>query len=454
MRGTVCLLGLATATGAHAHGFDERYDLPVPLAWVIVGACAMVALTFAAAALFARDGAAKAHRGFTLRVPHRLALALRALGLALFALALAAALWGSRDPLMNLAPTLVWIVAWLGLAYACALFGGVWTLLDPWRSLFDLLDAAARRLGRARGLALGWHYPAALGQWPAVLGLLAWCWLEVVDPLASTPVRLGLAMALWTAVDIAGMAAFGAATWQARADVFAVFFATLSRLAPVQLRSGIEQAAPAAAAQVAFVMAMLSTVVFDGMHGGAAWLVFEDLLRRTVPQWLDVNGRVAGTLGLLTVWLVFLLVYTATARLSRALMRPVQLGAAALALTLVPIALAYDVAHNFSSLLIQGQRVFALLSDPFGRQWDLFGTARWYPDIGIVDARTTWFVALLAIVGGHMASIWGSHRAVLRAGVPPRRAALAMLPMTLLMLGFTALSLLLIAEPMVAPPPP
>jgi len=129
------------------------------------------------------------------------------------------------------------------------------------------------------------------------------------------------------------------------------------------------------------------------------------------------------------------------------------LGAPSLVITLVPIALAYQVAHNFSSLLIQGQRIFQLLSDPFGWQWDLFGTAPWYPDIGIVDARMTWLVALTAIVAGHMVSIWWAHRLVLAAGVTPRRAFWAMLPLSLLMVGYTAISLVLIAEPMVNPAP-
>lgn len=448
-RALVALL-MAAAPDARAHGFDERYDLPVPLAWVVVGACAVVSLSFVAAAALARGGAAAGRRGLEVPMPRGAALALRALGFALFALALAAALWGTRDPLANLAPTLVWIVAWLGMAFASALAGGVWTLLDPWRSAFDAIDAAARRLGRPHGASLGWRWPDCVGQWPAVALLLLWCWLEVVDPLAATPERLGGAMALWSVVNVAGMSAFGAPAWQARADVFAIFFATLARLAPLRLQGTPALEHPPSRGQVAFVLAMLATVVFDGLHGGSAWLVFEGALRHAIPRWLDVNGRVAGTLGLVGTWAAFGLAYGAVEALSRRLLRPARLDAATLALTLVPIALGYHVAHNFSSLLIQGQRFFALLSDPFGRQWDLFGTARWYPDIGIVDARTTWFVALIAIVGGHVSSIWASHRTALAAGALPRRAARAMLPMMLLMIGFTAVSLMLIAEPMVA----
>jgi hypothetical protein len=485
-RAFATLLAGAAAAGAvlqaQAHGFDERYDLPVPLAWVVAAACALVALSFVAAVAFGRRvGQAPARRrGVEISVPAALLLATRSLAWALFVLTIAAALWGSRDPMMNLAPTLVWIVWWVGLSFVAALVGKVWAALDPWRSSFALLQALANAVGRAfaqtsrqtPGPALArpaspdtgrnprWRWPATLGQWPAVALLLAWCWLEVVMPLAATPFKLGLAALAWTLASLAGMAAFGRAAWQANVDVFALVFSTLGRMAPLRLRIDADEPVQPRAGQVGFVMAMLSTVVFDGLHGGAAWNAFEGVLRRLAPGWIDTNGLFAGTTGLLAVWLVFVLAYTATLRLSLALMGPpVSAPAAAraalaaqLAVTLVPIALAYNVAHNFSSLLIQGQTVLQLLSDPFGRQWDLFGTARLYPDIGIVDARMTWFVAVTAIVAGHMLSMLWSHRVVLAAGVAPRRAAWAMLPLTGLMLAFTATSLLLIAEPMVAAP--
>ena len=42
---------------ASAHGFDERYDLPAPLAWFVAGAALTIALTFIVAIFFARSAA-------------------------------------------------------------------------------------------------------------------------------------------------------------------------------------------------------------------------------------------------------------------------------------------------------------------------------------------------------------------------------------------------------------
>ena len=452
-----------SACSAHAHGFEERYDLPVPLGYVVAGACTAVFLTFVVAVLFVRQPATAfaLSAGQAAHQPQenqskalRWAVGLiKGLAWLLFAVTIASALWGSADPLMNLAPTLVWIVWWIGLSFAVVLLGNFWPVLDPWRTTFEALDFSVRKLGCRRGLSARWAWPARLGVWPAVFLLLAWCWLEVVYPIASSPVRLGYAALAWSAISLTGMACFGRDSWQKHGDVFAIYFATLGRLAPVQFMK--QRPAPAiVAGRTGFVMAMLSTVLFDGLHGGAAWTLFEQALRKIAPQWMDVNGYFAGTAGLVVVWLAFVVAYLAVCSLSAGLMKP-STGSKPgwqvanwFAPTLIPIAAAYNLAHNFSSLLIQGQTVFQLVSDPLGRQWDLFGTARFYPDITVVDARLTWYVAVTSIVAGHVVAIWLAHRLALSLRLSPWRTALALAPLTCLMLAYTAVSLVVIAEPM------
>ena len=442
-RAAALALALAS-TGARAHAVQERYDLPLPLVYVIAGGCLTVVLTFVAAALFARQRSAVPARDRTVAVPHELLIFTRSLGLLVFLLVLATALWGTRDPLMNLAPTMVWIVGWLGLSLACALVADVWPLFDPWRTL----HAGGRKLLHRADTRTASSWPVRIGVWPAVVLLLAWSWTEVVDPRASTPGWLATLLVAWTVVNVGGMLAFGRAAWQAHADLFAVVFATFGRMA--LLRLAVDEARPPlpTAGLAALVMALLATVIFDGLHGASVWGVVDTAVHRVVPARLDANGFMAGAAGLLAVWLAFLLLYTVALRASLALMGPARRDptlAARLAITLVPIAAAYHLAHNFSTLVLQGQRVVALLSDPFGRQWNVLGTARFYPDIGWLDARVTWVIATAAIVLGHALSIWWSHRVVLAAGVARQRAAVALVPLTLLMVAFTALSLVLLS---------
>ena len=458
----------------HAHGFEERYDLPLPLGYFVAGACAAVFLTFVIAIAFVRqqagtqpDPASRSELRLSEPAFGWFIYLARSVALLLFVLTIVAALWGSADPLMNLAPTFIWVVWWVGMSFAVMLLGDFWPALDPWRTCFEALQFLARSFGLSRDIERGWKWPVRVGMWPAAVLLLAWCWLEVVYPIASSPLKLGCAAVFWFAINLTGMVCFGRAAWQRHADVFAIYFATLGRLAPVKFRSrpptimcrrlGEGLVTPSQCrpqGQMGFVMAMLSTVIFDGLHGGAAWTVFEQGLRRLAPGAIDANGYFAGTAGLLVVWLVFMLAYLITCwscaiinasfAHTRADIKGKFLPA------LVPIAAAYNIAHNFSNLLIQGQTIFQLLSDPLGRQWDLFGTARFYPDISVVDARLTWYVAVVSIVAGHVMSIWLSHRIALGLRYSPMQTALFTLPLTVLMLGYTAVSLIIIAEPMVS----
>jgi len=256
---------------------------------------------------------------------------------------------------------------------------------------------------------------------------------------------------------------FGRDTWQRNADVFAVYFATLGRFAPLAAgpdARSLTVRPPGRAliatdagsfATVCFVIAMLSTVLFDGLLSGQFWWMLQGRVTHAAHWLADDSGYRVGTLGVVGVWLVFLLAYLATCRViawlahGHAFMRTVR----AFALTLVPIAVAYNIAHNCANLLVQGQQIWALASDPLGLKWDLFGTANFRPDIGLIDARVSWYVAIGAIVAGHVISIWLAHRVALREFGTPRAAVIACVPLTVLMVLYTAISLSVIAEPMV-----
>ena len=74
-------------------------------------------------------------------------------------------------------------------------------------------------------------------------------------------------------------------------------------------------------------------------------------------------------------------------------------------LSLVPIALVYAVAHYFSLLVVQGQFLLPLASDPLGRGWDLFGTAGVTPTLNVFAPNTIWYVQVAALVAGHVAGL-------------------------------------------------
>ena len=441
-------LACAIPSGGWGHAFGERYDLPAPLGYFMAGSAATVLLTFvvAIASLRRAGPLTPASVSWPLggwAAPARIAG--RALGLALFFLVIAAGLWGDPHPAKNIAPTLVWIIGWVGLSLFVALVGDVWPAIDPWRALPRPRSALATR-----------PPPAGL----AVAIFLVFAWLEVVDPLASRPAHLAWVLLAWTAATLAGVQVFGRDAWSKHVDPLSLYFATLGRFAPLAVDSGRGRldarpwgrgliTAPSAA-PVAFVIAMLSTVLFDGLLGTQAWRRVDTAFASWAPTWNDRDGVVLGTIGLAATWVVFLGAYRAACAITAAAAGGHAAGRVAelFAMTLVPIAVAYLVAHNLSYLIVQGQGLLALLSDPFGRGWNVFGTAGFTPDIGLIGARTAWYVAIGAIVAGHVISVWLAHRVALAHWPTARRAVFASIPLTVLMIAYTAVSLSIVAEPL------
>jgi hypothetical protein len=389
--------------------------------------------------------------------------ACRLLSVVLLGLVLAAGLFGDPHPAKNLTPTFVWVAWWVGLSLVVACLGNVWPAFDPWRAVFDTVDALARRATRGRSIARGWAYPRALGVWPAAILLLGFTWIEIVSPQASVPSRIAGFGLAWSVLTLLGMMCFGRAAWQENADVFAVHFTTLGRFAPIGpgpdgrslvLRPpgrGLVEPVAVPPGMVAFVIAMLATVLFHGELGTQTWRLFDRTVSGEFQRLVDREGYLLGTAGLLAVWLLFLGAYLLACRVTAWLVRgSTVVGTARLfVLSLVPIAVAYNLAHNSSYVLGQGQALIPLLSDPLGRGWNLFGMAAFSPDLTLVGARFTWYVAVGAIVAGHVIAVWLAHRLTLRAFGARRAAAVASVPLTILMVVYTALSLSVIAEPLV-----
>ena len=104
--------------------------------------------------------------------------------------------------------------------------------------------------------------------------------------------------------------------------------------------------------------------------------------------------------------------------------------------SLVPIALAYAIAHYFSLFMIEGQSAIALISDPFGRGWDLFGTATNVVDLAIVSTHTIAWVQVGAIVIGHVAGVVVAHDFAVE-DLPVRRAIRSQYAMLAVMITYT-----------------
>jgi len=450
---------LAPAPAA-AHAIGERYDLPLPMHLYILGGALTVALSFAVVALVVRThGAAPKFRrtasGAASPLLAGVADVLQVLGLAAFVLVIAAGLVGEQHPARNIAATLVWIVWWIGLAFTAAFVADIWPWLNPWRTIAIIA-------GRILPPRAARDYPRRWAEWPAVCGLFLFVWFELVYPAPSHPRTIALVALAYSVVTLSGMAVFGRESWVRRGEAFTLFFALLGRFAPISVgrggvrfrpwAGGLARHTPLSGAMVAFILLSLAAVLFDGFLGTGVWRAFDRLVRDLLPLGADRDSLIAATLALLGLWLAFLGAYHLAARAMAWMAKTDRSGreiARRFALTLVPIGVGYNLAHNLSYLLVQGQAIAALLSDPFGFGWNLFGTASWQPEIGVIDAGAVWTVALLAIVGGHLIAVYLAHVVALRLFATRGQALRALVPMTVLMVVYTGISLTVIAEPLV-----
>ena len=158
------------------------------------------------------------------------------------------------------------------------------------------------------------------------------------------------------------------------------------------------------------------------------------------------------TLGLVAFPVILVGVYLGVSALMAAASGsrvPIGDMARAFVYSLIPIALAYHLAHYLSFLLIQGQRIIPLASDPLGYGWNLFGTADYIVNIAIINARFAWITAVVAIVVGHIIAVYLAHAIALRMLGERRPALRSQYPMLALMVGYTMVSLWIIAQPIV-----
>lgn len=426
-------LATFTLLPAHAvaHAFRERYDLPLPLSLWLVAAGLTVAVSFALFALTPRRGVSS-HRLFLIRMPRLAMMTLRVMSLGVFCILIAAGLLGTQDPFRNLAPAFVWIAWWIGFTYLCAVFGDLWAPVNPWKVV------------NPKGL---FTLPLAVGAWPAAALLLAFAWIEIVWHDNAVPANIAWLALGYSALTWAGMFLFGREAWLASGEVFTVYFGFIARLAPLEWRAdelylrapaaGLLNPVPLSPSQAFFVIAMLATVTFDGL--------------RETPLWAmdDVHWTALTSTGLLALPFLFALVLFGVC----ALMGSASPGELVRLFvpTLLPIAIAYHVAHYLSYLLIAGQVVIPLASDPLGRGWNLFGSAHYQVASDIVGARFAWHTSVLVIVAGHVLAMYVAHRLALERFADRRTARRSQYPLAALMVGYTMLSLWILAQPVVEP---
>jgi hypothetical protein len=450
-----------------AHGLVGRSDLPIPEWLFVYAAAAVLVVSFIGLAVLWPEPKLETRDwrplpgglGRVLASPP-VEIVCGAIGLFLLGVVVWSGLSGVQTAAANFAPTFVYVVFWVGLVPVSVLFGDVFRAFNPWRAAGKAVAWVAQRAAGG-SLPAPLAYPERLGHWPAAVGIFLFATIELVVSNGDLPENVAIATLIYSAITWVAMALFGVEAWIERGEAFSVYFNLFSRLSPFERRGGeVGLRRPLSGlawlrfqpGTVPLLAVMIGSVSFDGFAESEPWTqVTPDIARFFEDLGLTPERALESTflLGLLGGVLVIYGLY----RLAMLGARSVGGGFDASVLagrfvhSLVPIALAYVMAHYWTLLLYQGQAIWSLASNPLGEAGtDLFGTADRPIDYGVIGATAAWYWQVGFVVTGHVTGLTLAHD---RALVMYDRAKLAIRSqywVLVAMVLFTCLALWLLSQ--------
>lgn len=497
-------LVLCWAQAGWAYGFDQPYEWPVRLELYMIGAVMILVVAFAGVVLFVRSPGrmSSTSRLNMLWSPLGRVVAhpavrsgMKLMSVGLFIAFLIMGLVGKQSLERNLTLILVWVNCWVGVACVSAFVGNIWALMNPWKTLFEWVERLYCRLSGENALARHLPYPKGLGVWPGLLLYLVFAWAGLVFDTAR-PSNITGWILVYSGVTWAGMFCFGQHVWLRYGEAFTILFSLLARFSPTEVRVSdvaVCQACPldcqgpdglcvdcytcfAAAepgrrewnvrpfaaglllrqrvlvSEMVFILVVLATMIFDILMETSWWAEIAIFLQNLLLIVGPARIMVVQTFGLLVIMLlcleVYLLISTLMA-LGGGWRAPITTMAHAFVVSLVPIVIAYHLVHHLEFLLMLGQDLLPLLSDPFGWGWNLFGTASYQLRITVVGSELSWYLFVITIVVGHVIAVYLAYVIALRMFQHPPLALNSQYPMLGLCVGLTVFSLWILAPPIV-----
>lgn len=426
-----------------AHGIGGAKDLPIPPEFAIVGASVALAVSFLVLAVAWRtprfDAATQGRV-----LPNRFsrvvdsvwfAGSLRTLGLIFSTYVVWAAVFG-RDVVTNPTFGVAYVWLWVGVMLASVLLGPLYRAVNPLRTLHLVISRLTG--GRPdQGVAT---LPAWVGLWPAALGLLAFVWMELVDPESTYLTTVRLWFALYLVIVLLGAQIFGE-RWISAADPFEAYSTLAGHLSVIGRRSdgqlvlrsplGNLDGVVAQPGLAGVVAVLFGSTAFDTFKDSATWVRF--------VQDTGANTQLVNTVAMLgfcaVVGVTFAIATMATG---------IHDGTSRwhlpdrFAHAVVPIIIGYITAHYLSYFITVGQQTLIQLSDPLSNGSDLLGTADLQVSYWISTHPTLLAtVKVLAIVTGHVLGVIASHDRAIKL-LPERHRLTGQLPLLVVMVFYTA----------------
>jgi hypothetical protein len=435
-----------------AHVFIGRFDLPVPLSTVLVAAMAVVAASFGLIYLLPPKPSPPDRTGP--RAPRPVVIAFQTLAVLTLLYLMIDGIFGSQVPTLSGAVILFWVLLIPLLPLAHCIVGGVYEVANPF-ALGARLVTSGESARRPRDPRLD-----RLGYWPAVATLLLLVWFELaLRVVPASPRTLGILAIVYTVVQV-GMGAWLGEGWYRGGEVFNAITTLASTISPVamtrdedgfvRLKLGFRPARflPEGHGREALITLWLAGVLADGVRVTPIWRFVSDTTAGFTSSMPTIGAVNLGDLLLdsseiLATWLAFATFFWAFSYLvARLVRRPLGEVAKVVAPSLIPIALAYLLAHNLTQILVIGPLLFpAAGADATAATLQLRRNAQG------LNPEAIFLVQVSAIVLGHVVAVVMAH-ARLRDSEPDGALAIrADLGWLSAMLIYTATSLWVLAQP-------
>jgi hypothetical protein len=357
-----------------------------------------------------------------------------------------AGVWGPQTQ-ANALLGVFYVLLWVGLVAVSLLFGPVWRVISPVRTVYLLLRRITpRRLGEPR-----LRYPERWGYRPAAVGLFAFVWMELASPNPASLPWVKSWLVIYAAVLLAGAWLCGQ-RWFARVDPFGVYSMAVSRLSPFRRNPETGRivignpfdhlpSLPVRPGVVAMLAVLLGSTAFDSFSSSVTWRNFADRLAKAihvVP--VTVSLSALRTIGLLVFIFVVAMTFSLAARATGGVDRDQRRQLPGqMAHSLIPIVVGYIFAHYLSYLVERGQQAVFALADPFGHGWNHLHVAyvlSLHPTVLAV-------IKVSCVVTGHIVAVIAAHDKALRL-LPAGHQLTGQLTMMLVMVGYTFTGLYLL----------
>lgn len=449
---------------AFAHAFGTQYTLPIPFYLYFYGSAIALIVSFIIIGFFFNQTKKDlsypkidiSHKVFEKTIfSEWFVFLVKVWSFSLFILTVITGLFGVNNFEFNFNMTFFWVIFLLGMTYATAIFGNIYAVFNPWNSCIEFLEYIWN--GKIKGFL---PYPKKLGYYPALIFYFLLVWFELVG--VTTPHKLAVILLSYTAIIFLGVFVFGKQAWFEKAELFSVFFSLLGNISPLVYQAkklylrppfvGLLSEITTSFSLLLFILFMLASTAFDGFRETTSWGNFSSFLSHALkPIFGNSVSSFIDTVCLLLSPFLFLAIYIAALLIMKIFVKStlsLKSLAYKFAFSLIPIALVYNISHYYTLLVIQGQDIIRLASDPFGFNWNLLHTNNFTPNISILNTQLIWQTEVAFLLGGHIVAVYLSHMIALHVYPSHKKAVASQFPMLFLMVIYTVLGLWILSQPL------